>query len=173
MSLPPRPTPDCYWVAPGFLAGSYPRTREHESSCAKLKRILEAGVTRFVDLTTPNDPLEPYGELLEALADGAAVRDPYPVIDMSVPESPDLTRSILDAIDREIEAGGTVYLHCWGGVGRTGTVVGCWLVRHGMSGEAALARVARLWATRPGSDWSSSPQTEEQFGYVRHWAESS
>ncbi len=28
-------------------------------------------------------------------------------------------------------ANGAVYVHCWGGVGRTGTVVGCWLLRHG------------------------------------------
>ena len=31
-----------------------------------------------------------------------------------------------------------MYLHCWGGVGRTGTVVGCWLVRHGRTGDEAL-----------------------------------
>ena len=53
-----------------------------------------------------------------------------------------------------------VYVHCWGGVGRTGTVVGCWLVRHeprqtvirsrriaalraGIAGGATLARDAR------------------------------
>lgn len=33
-----------------------------------------------------------------------------------------------------LAAGQTVYVHCYGGIGRTGTVVGCWLVRHGLSG---------------------------------------
>ena len=101
------------------------------------------------------------------------MRESHPVLDLSIPESPEVTRAILDAIDREIEIGGTVYLHCWGGVGRTGTIVGCWLVRHGMTPEAALDRVAELWSTRPGAAWSTSPQTEEQFEYVRAWREES
>ncbi|MFZ5949388.1 MAG: fused DSP-PTPase phosphatase/NAD kinase-like protein [Candidatus Rifleibacteriota bacterium] len=28
-------------------------------------------------------------------------------------------------------AGKPVYVHCWGGLGRTGVVVGCWSRRHG------------------------------------------
>ncbi len=171
MTLPPRPTPNCYWVVPGFLAGNYPRTRDDDSSRVKLARILDAGVTRFVDLTTPDDPLEPYEFLLQELSDGGAVRASFPVPDMSIPASPELTREILDTIDREIELGGTAYVHCWGGVGRTGTIVGCWMVRHGSTADEALARVAELWATRPGSDWSTSPQTEAQFRYVREWSE--
>jgi len=35
-----------------------------------------------------------------------------------------LMRATLDAIYDAIDAGETLYLHCWGGVGRTGTVVG-------------------------------------------------
>jgi len=169
--IPERPTPDCYWVAPGFLAGDYPRTRDEDSSRDKLRRILDAGVTCFVDLTTRDDWLEPYDRLLEERAAGAAVRESYPVPDLWIPDSPRTTRAILDTIDRVIDAGGTAYLHCWGGIGRTGTIVGCWLVRHGMTGEAALARLAELWATRAGSEGTASPQTEAQFRYVREWRE--
>ncbi len=169
---PPKPISDCYWVAPGFLAGHYPRTRDDDSSRLKLRRILDAGVTCFVDLTTRQDPLEPYDHLLAELADGRAVRESHPVPDMSIPDSSARTGGILDTIDRVIEDGGTVYLHCWGGIGRTGTIVGCWLVRHGMTGEEALTRVAELWETRPDSFWTTSPQTEAQFRYVREWTES-
>ena len=38
--------------------------------------------------------------------------------------------AVLDAIDIALCEGHGVYIHCWGGVGRTGTVVGCWLKRH-------------------------------------------
>jgi len=166
-----RPTESCYWVAPGFLAGNYPRTRFEDSSRDKVRRILDAGVTCFLDLTTRHDPLEPYDSLIEQLAGAGAVRATFPVPDMSIPGSRKTTREILDTIDRVRDEGGTVYLHCWGGVGRTGTIVGCWLVRHGMTGDEALARVAELWSTRPDSDWSPSPQTDEQCRYVREWWE--
>jgi len=174
---PERPTPNCYWVMPGFLAGNYPRTRDDESSRGKLRRIVDAGVTCFVDLTTSDDPLEPYQHLLAEMSDDGvavrpvAVRESFPINDMSIPVSCDFTRTVLDTIDRVMGEGGGVYLHCWGGVGRTGTIVGCWLVRHGMTGEQALARVAELWATREGAGWSTSPQTDEQFRYVREWCE--
>ena len=163
------PTPQCYWVDSGFLAGNYPRTRDSDSSREKFRSILDAGVTCFVDLTTPHDPLEPYDHLLAELADGATIRESHPVTDMSIPDSREQTRAILDTIDRVRDEGGIVYLHCWGGIGRTGTIVGCWLVRHGMTSENALDRVAELWTSRPDSDWSTSPQTEPQFRYVREW----
>ena len=41
--------------------------------------------------------------------------------------------SILDAIDDSVKVGKPVYVHCWGGVGRTGMVIGCWLLRHGLA----------------------------------------
>ena len=42
-------------------------------------------------------------------------------------------KHILDEIDGAILNGKTVYVHCLGGIGRTGTVVGCYLVRHGIA----------------------------------------
>lgn len=171
-SSPPKPIPQCYWVVPGrFLAGEYPRNLDEDSSREKLGRLLDAGVTCFVDMTTPHDGLEPYDDLLAELTDGDVVREPFPVPDLSVPVSPEQTAAILDRLDHEIENGGVVYLHCWGGIGRTGVLVGCWLVRHGMTGEEALERVAELWAERPNSWWSTSPQVPEQYRYVREWRE--
>ena len=53
-------------------------------------------------------------------------------------------RAILDLIESAIDAGAPVYVHCWGGIGRTGTVVCCWLVERGLSGEQALVEIALL-----------------------------
>ena len=47
---------------------------------------------------------------------------------------------ILDDVDAALADGGAVYVHCWGGIGRTGTVVGCWLVRHGLDDGDPIAR---------------------------------
>ena len=72
--------------------------------------------------------------------------------------------AILDTIGGAIAAGKTVYVHCLGGVGRTGTVVGCYLARHGAGGEEALRQVAALLG-------DGSPETEEQQRMVRCWVE--
>jgi hypothetical protein len=135
-----------YWVVPGRLAaGPYPAEPAD-------------GIDVFVDLTSPADGLPPYDAGLAP----RVRRLPFPVPDFSVPTRAQL-EEILDALDAELAAGRTVYLHCWGGRGRTGTVVGCWLARHGTPGEAALVRVAEL----VGHD--RSPETDEQRALVRRW----
>ena len=69
--------------------------------------------------------------------------------------TPEALESALDEIDGELAAGGVVYVHCWAGCGRTGVVVGSWLVRHGVPPKDALERIAE--ARGPGC-----PQTLEQ-----------
>jgi protein-tyrosine phosphatase len=74
-------------------------------------------------------------------------------------------RAILDTIDAEMAAGRTVYVHCWGGIGRTGTVIGCWLVRHGTPAEEALNEIEARRG-EPGS-----PETAAQWAFVLNWSE--
>jgi len=81
-------------------------------------------------------------------------------------------KEILDFIDHTITNGEKVYVHCRGGIGRTGTVGGCFLVRHGNSGEQALDEVNRLFQSSERSLESSySPETIEQMNFVRGWTE--
>jgi hypothetical protein len=54
----------------------------------------------------------------------------YPIRDFSVPSKAFMT-SILDKIDELIANGESIYVHCQGGHGRTGTVIGCWLKKLG------------------------------------------
>ena len=80
-------------------------------------------------------------------------------------------KSILDQIDRSLAAGRKVYLHCWGGIGRTGTTVGCYLVRRGLNGEQALGQLAAWWRDVPKSRiHPQSPETREQAAFIRNWA---
>ncbi len=159
------PTPESYWVDPGtLLAGKYPRAIDSSPADLRVAALVAAGVTLFVDLTVELE-LEPYAQLL----DGAARHVRMPIPDMGVTTN-DQMRRTLDVVDRERARGGVPYVHCWGGAGRTGTVVGCWLVRHGLDGGEALGRIAALRAPSPAL-WLDSPQTDAQRSMVVRWSE--
>jgi protein-tyrosine phosphatase len=163
------PVRNTYWVKPGkLLAGPYPVPWiESEKARDHLHLLLAAGVTLFLDLTEEN---EVDGYLLDLLAEAKtrhinAKHYRRPIPDMDVP-SKDFMVGILNTIDAALDEGHTVYVHCLGGLGRTGTVVGCYLVRHGMEGQAALDEIVRLREGR-----TNSPQTPEQHRMVRRWSE--
>jgi protein tyrosine/serine phosphatase len=79
--------------------------------------------------------------------------------------------ALLDQIEQNLKAGHKIYLHCWGGIGRTGTTVGCYLVRGGKTAEEALDQLATWWRGVPKSSYHPhSPETKEQFDFIQHWA---
>ena len=170
-----RPQPNSYWVIPGrFAAGEYPGAKDPREAARKLRTLLAAGIDHFVDLTEPHE-LAPYAEIGADEAGRLSKQVEHerrPIVDLSVPGNPAEMADILDAIDGALEDGRTVYLHCWGGVGRTGTVVGCWLVRHGRTGDQALQQLADWWqGVEKVHRKPQSPETSEQFRYVREWQE--
>lgn len=171
-----RPHENCYWVVPGrFMAGEYPIAIREEDGIRKLSTIVAAGISHFVDLTQPRDPLDPYEQILHKVVEPSNPipgYDRFAIADMGIPDTPSLMNSVLDHIDGVLGKNGVPYVHCWGGIGRTGTVVGCWLVRQGHSGESALDTIAGHWATvAKRHRYPQSPQTGEQRDYVLRWAE--
>lgn len=165
------PIPNTYWVIPGsFLAGEYPRTPSLETSRIKLRTLLDAGMACFVDLTTPEDGLEPYVSLIQELDGKGVAYHRFPIPDVSVPEDTATMRRILDVIDGELARDRKVYVHCWGGIGRTGTVVGCWLARH-HGREKALALLEARWRACSKSAERESPETAQQRQYIQLWQE--
>jgi protein-tyrosine phosphatase len=160
-----RPITQCYWVVPGkLLAGEYPRDKEEATSQEKINALLDAGVSVFVDLTEEHEGLRSYTSLI-----GKAIHRRFAIRDVAVPDSPETTIQILDTIDRYIQQGEMVYVHCWGGVGRTGVIIGCWLARHDHGGEAALIRLRKLWTQCPKSATHESPETRDQERYIQSW----
>ena len=156
-----------WWVEPGrLLAGEYPGARTPEKAAEKLRLLVEAGVDSIVDLTTPWDGLASYREALEAVAEkaGRQVRHfAHPIPDMSVIDH-DGYDEILARIRDEINSGRVVYVHCWGGKGRTSTVVGCLLIDNGLDYEAAIARIAELRAgTRKAGDACPESPTQHRL----------
>ena len=169
--MTPSPILNSYWIIPGrFLAGEYPRDHDHESSVAKLQALTTAGIRVFIDLTTSLDGLLPYRDILRQL-DPQAEHHAFQIPDMGTPLAEATTCDILDEIDSALARGKGVYLHCWGGVGRTGTLVGCWLARHGLDGDAALAKLGELWSRCPKSRVREAPETKQQRDYIVTWKE--
>jgi Protein-tyrosine phosphatase len=164
-----------YWVVPGSLmAGEYPGDRDDRITRRKLADYLRHGLDAFLDLTEANE-LAPYESRLYEVAAELEVDCVYrrmAIRDVDVPQDPHQMRAILDQIGQWRRQGRSVYVHCWGGVGRTGTVVGCHLVDDGLDGQDALDHLRLLW-TRMSEDKRrrkpESPETEEQRDYVRKW----
>lgn len=93
----------------------------------------------------------------------------FPITDLGVPSRAELEKMV-DALAQKIEAGGKVYLHCWGGRGRSGLVAACLLARlYGLTEDEALARVQRAYSTRLDPERTKSPETPEQFAMVKEY----
>jgi len=141
-----------------LIAGRHPCAWGPENASAEVRELAAAGVSLFLDLTQDGE-LEPYAHLVQPPARHLRMA----IRDFSVPTREQLVAT-LDEIDGELRAGGLVYVHCWAGCGRTGVVVGSWLVRHGVTPGDALARIAEARGL-------GCPQTLEQRLFVLGWHE--
>jgi predicted protein tyrosine phosphatase len=166
------PLPDSYWLLDGrFLAGQYPGAPDRARARRKVASIVETGVRTFIDLTHVSDGLDPYADLVEEIAVERKLElrhRPFSVLDLGIPPKARMVE-ILATIRGELDEGRPVYVHCWGGIGRTGTVVGCWLVEDGLTPAQALERIAALRTGLP-SACTRSPETDEQCDFVHAWS---
>ena len=165
-----------YWVVPNqLLAGFYPGDLQRDGAITKIDALIAHGIRSIVDLTEDDgdgiNGLRPYAGLLyERAAHRREVLTwvRMPIVDMGVP-SKIAMRLILDFIDRSLHYDRPVYVHCWGGLGRTGAVVGCYMARHSIAvGQAALERI-KILRKDEGAAYMDSPQTDAQRDMVREW----
>jgi hypothetical protein len=169
--------PQHYVVEPRILfGGEYPGDRNPEIARSKILTLVELGVRTFIDLTSSHDHMEPYEGLLAELGQETGTqlqRIAASIPDMGVPDTEEVMSAVMNTVRDSITSGPAVYVHCWGGIGRTGTVVGCWLRECGLGPDEALERVQYLYATHmPKSKdirYPKSPQTREQKDYIRSW----
>lgn len=159
-----------YWVVDGLLlAGSHPGPYDEQLARASLGAMLDAGIRIFVDLTEPRE-LESYEDLLREEARARGVQIEYsrvPIRDRDIPSHQDLAE-VLATIERALAAKRPLFVHCWGGIGRTGTVIGCWLAQNGYPADAALERLSELRCASSNRSWRS-PETDAQRDFVRTW----
>jgi hypothetical protein len=166
-----------YWVVPGkFLAGYYPGDPRMDVVIRKMSALLACGIRCIINLMEPDErdhdglPFVDYEPVFRSLAEGGPPVRCYrmPIRDLDTPSRDDMIR-ILDRIDGVLKQDIPVYVHCWGGRGRTGTVVGCWLVRHGIAeGKNALEMIRELRCFDPKAH-RPSPEMPEQIRMILSW----
>jgi ADP-ribosylglycohydrolase len=157
------PLPRSYWVLPGkLLAGGYPGRKEEKPEAAILS-LLNAGIDAFLDLTAEGEEIGAYAQFLNgrsSLRGLPLTRRSVPLEDMSA-DAESIPRA-LGELDALLSAGRAVYIHCIGGLGRTGTVVGAYLAEKGLAppdGAVDLIKALRSSTDKPEAE---SPQTEDQ-----------
>jgi len=167
--------PQHYSIEPNRLyAGEYPGDRNPNIARSKILSLVNLGISTFIDLTSSHDQMEPYENVLADLEKetGRRLRRiSLPVPDMRVPDSAETMETIMKEVRDSLVSDPAVYIHCWGGIGRTGTVVGCWLRECGLEAEDALKRVQQLYSNHMPKVLihPESPQTREQKDYIRNW----
>jgi ADP-ribosyl-[dinitrogen reductase] hydrolase len=83
-----------------------------------------------------------------------------PICDMGAPDErfESAWIGVWPRLDRELRRGGRVFIHCYAGLGRTGTIAALILMNYGLSARDAMQQVR---AARPGS-----VQSFEQESYL-------
>ena len=174
------PFDQAYWVRPGLmLAGCYPGAEDHEQAHRQLKGLVACGIRHIINLMQTDEinrfgrPFVPYEDQIQSIAATAGCSisfDRMPIKDGWIPSRIEMSR-ILDRIDAVIEANRPVYVHCLGGLGRTGTVVGCYLARHGFSSGRKAIKMIRDLRRNTLTHYLNSPETNQQIDLIESWVQ--
>lgn len=167
-----------YPVIVGHLyAGGIPSSVDDDEFFKKLEVLKSLGISKTINLTEATEqnfdgvPLRDYETNLKALYEKAGLSMDclrMSIVDLDIP-SKNHMNDILHTIDNALLSGEKVYVHCWGGIGRTGTVIACYLINKGiLSPDTAINYIAFL-KRNTEIKRRDSPETKTQCEFVLNW----
>ena len=163
-----KPTGYSYRVDDNVWAGEYPVWEwEQGARMRQLKLFTDFGINYFLDLTE-NGEMPPYAPFLT----NNIGRHTFPIPNGCIPHSVKWVVDLFRIINGVLNKPETkLYIHCHGGVGRTGTIVACYYIYFkGMPADNARADMRRRYATHGRSAWMSAPETEVQLNFIKEFA---
>ena len=165
---PRKPIRNSYMAMDRVYAGEYPRDYDDKKSIEKIKQFERFGITHFIDLTEEGE-LRPYSKMLDSRMQHIR----FPIQDVSIPVSIESVKELIGQIQGILNESdrNKVYIHCWGGVGRTGTIVGCLLShQHNYDIEETMNALKKAFSDCPKSAYRHTPETQEQCDFIARYA---
>lgn len=160
--LPPAALPGPGGLAMLPMPGNQLMGRRLEADLAHLAR---AGISLLVTLN-PHEELARFcsHSFLEQVRQAGLESRHFPIRDGDAPPDLQETDALIGELRNKIGAGARVGVHCMAGLGRTGTIAACLLVRGGATHQEAI-RVVR--ETRS----PHAVETRQQAAFVREYDE--
>ncbi len=165
-----KPTGYSYRVADNIWAGEYPVWDwDRGGRMSQLRLYTHWGITDFLDLTESGE-MPPYEELLATNIH----RHTFPIANGMVPQNVAVVAELFQRLNDLFaeRQDYRLYIHCHGGVGRTGTIVACWYIwfEH-LSFDEALTKMCSRFAYHDRSAWMNAPENQQQIDFIREFAD--
>lgn len=165
-----KPIPGSYRVSKRVFAGEHPLFNGYGTSLSgSLEQLLTFGITDLLDLTLSYEAPQ-----YEALLPANVHRISFPIRNCDVPSSVESVVVLFRQIERLFRErpDAKLYIHCHGGVGRTGTIVACYYIHfEHLTFDKALARMRERFADSIRSKSMDAPETRGQVAFIRAFAD--
>jgi protein-tyrosine phosphatase len=153
-----------YWIkAENDRIAIMPRPRGGDWLADDIGFLQRSGVGVIASALTPDEIEElALGEEQSCCDARGLTFYSFPINDRSVPASLSKFNEFLCGLNRELQKGVAIAIHCRAGVGRSSLVAACLLIKRGFSGEDALRLIEEARGV-------PVPDTQEQRDWIKEF----